>query len=80
MATIALVESTRPRSYSPPEECAVLIQELSNKHQQVDVFCWQLVLLAFSSAFERETVWDVTNRIFDRYLRLTQGEDRTNLG
>jgi hypothetical protein len=50
----------------------VLIQELSNKHQQVDAFCWQLVLLVLPSAFERETIWDVTNRIFDRYLCLTQ--------
>jgi hypothetical protein len=46
----------------------MLIHKLSNTHQQVDVFCWQLALLMLSSAFERETLWDVSNRVFDRYF------------
>jgi hypothetical protein len=46
----------------------MLIHELSNTHQQVDVFCWQLALLMLSSAFERETLWDLSNRVFDRYF------------
>jgi hypothetical protein len=46
----------------------MLIQEVSNTHQQVDVFCWQLALLMLSTAFERETLWDVSNRVFDRYF------------
>ena len=46
----------------------MLIHELSNTHRQVDVFCWQLALLMLSSAFERETLWDVSNRVFDRYF------------
>jgi hypothetical protein len=55
----------------------MLIQELTNKHQSVDLLCWQLALLMLSSAFERETVWDVTNRIFDRYLCLIQSASRS---
>jgi hypothetical protein len=46
----------------------MLTHELSNPHQQVDVFCWQLALLMLSRAFERETLWDVSNRVFDRYF------------
>jgi hypothetical protein len=51
----------------------MLIHQLSNTHQQVDVFCWQLTLLMLSSAFERETLWDVANRIFDRHFPAAPG-------
>jgi hypothetical protein len=46
----------------------MLIYGLSNTYQQVDVFCSQLALLMLSSAFERETLWDLSNRVFDRYF------------
>ncbi len=51
----------------PPEESSMLMLELFSANQKIDLNCWQLMLPALFGVSEQETVWDIANRIVDRY-------------
>jgi len=46
------------------------IWEAFSNYPISDVACWQLMLVALFAWSEQETVWDVANRVVDRYLHL----------
>lgn len=48
----------------------MLMLELFSANQKIDLNCWQLMLPALFGVSEQETVWDIANRIVDRYLHV----------
>jgi hypothetical protein len=63
------VEGHQPRC-NPHQERAMPIVEACINYQISDIACWQLMLAALCRQLEQETVWDVANRVLDRYMPL----------